>query len=156
MRGNLEKLCSVHSLALIYTNNKSLLLSSGRRAGKPALRVHRVFKTCPAPVAEALMNYFTGREEKWISIIADFALPLLPDAEYVISSKNGKSVLLPGLQTIAGKQAPSENPLLSEFHIVSIHRKEFGRNSIQACRDNAIKTSADSLLELDIIVDNPE
>jgi len=56
----LRELCEDRGIRLIYTNNKTTVLSATTPQDIPHLRAHRLFRECPRAVAEAILGYYVG------------------------------------------------------------------------------------------------
>lgn len=152
----LEKTCVNLGIKLVYTNNRITALSAEVKNGLPILRVHKLFKTCPPAVAQAVINYYKdlGRREDHEKVITDYLRKVSPENQFKL--KPSDTMFINGLIENMPSNSSNEeaDSSLVEFSISSLTITDFWGNETHQ-RHNSLTPSSNDILDVKITVKPP-
>lgn len=132
MDDSFREILEISNIKLLYTNNKKLVLSCKVVQDKMTIYANKIFRNCPADIAESVVNlYILGRTEDYNNI-KDYITKYNED--FKINEKIKKSI---------------ENELKVREIIVSSFYNPSSMTDI-----NLIRADDDDLIEVEIVVDN--
>lgn len=70
----LERLAGAYGIAVVFTDNRRVILSGGVADGQPVLRAGSCLRGCPSPVAEAVIGFYRDprRRAQHKQVILDY------------------------------------------------------------------------------------
>ncbi len=156
MKDYLKEICSNSNIMLTYSENNTIVLSSGFHNDIPVIIAHNIFKNCPMKVAQAIISYHTHSidKNKHMKIINKFIEEHFHNTEYKISPPDEKfeNFLLNNIQPIKPRNV-KDSPL-HEMNISQITMKDFSGYYRDINSDDTIEALNDNITEVDITIDN--
>lgn len=148
----LKFICDSLGIQLFYNNNKMLVLSTDVKDDIPILRANKAFEFCPKLVANAIINYYIGEENKSTEEekIIEYLDGSIESVTFETYSDDSyfKEVVTKNLNT--DKIEYNADSSLMEYEIVTIVSKDFSGNEKQYTEKEPLTLSDSRLLELEV------
>jgi len=150
MQDILQALLKENGIKLVYTANKTVMLSTGYVKGKPVIRADKIFKGCTVKVAKAIEDYYLnpGDNSDSLDIIREYARTQLNSNQFIIKPPQSS---FRGQTGIGDSACLGEN--LKEMKVSQLTYRDFWGRSVDLSPEETIRTGDEGIYELDITVE---
>lgn len=155
MKDYIKELCKELEINVVYTNNKRTVLSSSFQRDNPILRIHKIFKNCTKKIAEAVISYYTDQHNRNDNLdkIHTFLNTNFSSKDYKIIAPCNTLKINVNEETSPKALDKYKKTELAEFQIKKIIKDNFFGGESEISPDEAIRSSSEDVVGLDIIVD---
>lgn len=154
MNSILREMCSREGFQLIYTNNKRIMLSFGRKGNTPRIRIHKMFCNCGFKESRAVIEYAKNNDSKNenLKIIKSYIRLHIKSDNFIIMPPKAIYTEDESIEKNSYTYDNCNIKAYSEFNILMITQRDFWGN-LRYAKDAETIRVEDNLVEVDIVVE---